>query len=575
MLRCLAVSVGLNRERVGPYKLIRLIGKGGMGAVYEAVQEPIERRVAVKILHGRYAQEPEIATRFFNEARAVNIVDHPGIVQISDYGQLPTGVAYLVMEFLKGETLGERIKRAAGRMPVPEVVRLARQIAAALAAAHEKGVIHRDLKPDNVMLVPDPDPESPGRIRVKLLDFGIAKVAAEVSQNAANTAADVVMGTPKYMSPEQCRGAGSVDDKSDVYALGIILFEMLVGKPPFVGATGEILAKQIYNQPPQLREVAPWVPEQLAALVHRLLVKSKADRPAMRQVNGELETMSLSYPTTMHSVIGLPALGALPPGMQPGLAVAPPQAAGPSSVVMVQEGPLEDASASQAVVAAAEALPERTVNEEEDNTPTGVRLAAARGQQPEKDSHSGLQPQSTLGFSVGQSSLSMTPPRPRRLLIGIGTGGLLAVGLLLALLLRGSQPPAPAKVRVASKPPKRTVHWSLASEPGGAEVIRASNGESLGRTPWQSDVPIGSGRVTLRLHFPGYQDREVELDASRDDRTEVMLETQLPVQVLTPNPPPVKPKPHPKPKPVGPSKPSGPATAPGKPKPPNAPKIVD
>ena len=109
MLRCLSVSVGLNRERVGPYKLIRLIGKGGMGAVYEAVQEPIERRVAVKILHGRYAQEPEIATRFFNEARAVNIVDHPGIVQISDYGQLPTGVAYLVMEFLKGETLGQRI----------------------------------------------------------------------------------------------------------------------------------------------------------------------------------------------------------------------------------------------------------------------------------------------------------------------------------------------------------------------------------------------------------------------------------------------------------------------------------
>jgi len=574
MLRCLAVSVGLNRERVGPYKLIRLIGKGGMGAVYEAVQEPIERRVAVKILHGRYAQEPEIATRFFNEARAVNIVDHPGIVQISDYGQLPTGVAYLVMEFLKGETLGERIKRAAGRMPVPEVVRLARQIAAALAAAHEKGVIHRDLKPDNVMLVPDPDPESPGRIRVKLLDFGIAKVAAEVSQNAANTAADVVMGTPKYMSPEQCRGAGSVDDKSDVYALGIILFEMLVGKPPFVGATGEILAKQIYNQPPQLREVAPWVPEQLATLVHRLLVKSKADRPAMRQVNGELETMSLSYPTTMHSVIGLPALGALPPGMQPGTSGPSPAVPGPSSVVMVQEGPsLDDAGVSPAAIAA-EPLVERTVNEEEDNTPTGVRLAAARGQLPEKDSHSGLQPQSTLGFSVGQSSLSMSRPRPRRLLLGIGGGGLLAVGLLLALLLRGNQPTVPAKVRVASKPPKRTVHWSLASEPGGAEVIRASNGESLGRTPWQSDVPIGSGRVTLRLHFPGYQDRDVELDASKDDRTEVMLETQLPVQVLTPVPP-VKPKPHPKINPRGPSKPAGPTTLPGKPKPPNAPKIVD
>ena len=118
-----------------------------MGAVYEAIQEPIERRVAVKILHGRYAQEPEIAQRFFNEARAVNIVDHPGIVQISDYGQLPSGVAYLVMEFLKGDTLGQRLKANGGKLAVPEVVRISRQIAAALAAAHEKGVIHRDLKP--------------------------------------------------------------------------------------------------------------------------------------------------------------------------------------------------------------------------------------------------------------------------------------------------------------------------------------------------------------------------------------------------------------------------------------------
>ncbi len=114
-----------------------------MGAVYEAIQEPIERRVAVKILHGRYAQEPEIAQRFFNEARAVNIVDHPGIVQISDYGQLPSGVAYLVMEFLKGDTLGQRLKANGGKLAVPEVVRISRQIAAALAAAHEKGVIHR------------------------------------------------------------------------------------------------------------------------------------------------------------------------------------------------------------------------------------------------------------------------------------------------------------------------------------------------------------------------------------------------------------------------------------------------
>src|SRR5262249_6189739 len=139
------VSNSLPRERVGPYRLVRLLGKGGMGAVYEAIQEPIERRVAIKILHGRYAQEPEIAARFFNEARAVNIVDHPGIVQISDYGQLPSGVAFLVMEYLKGQTLTQRMKAAGGKILQPEALRLGRQIAAALAAAHEKGIVHRDL----------------------------------------------------------------------------------------------------------------------------------------------------------------------------------------------------------------------------------------------------------------------------------------------------------------------------------------------------------------------------------------------------------------------------------------------
>lgn len=132
------------RERIGPYRLIRLLGRGGMGAVYEAIQEPIERRVALKLLHGRFLNNQEMMRRFFNEARAANIVDHPGIVQVSDYGQLPTGMAYLVMELLKGESLSQRIKSSGGRLPELEALGLARQVAAALAAAHEKGIIHRE-----------------------------------------------------------------------------------------------------------------------------------------------------------------------------------------------------------------------------------------------------------------------------------------------------------------------------------------------------------------------------------------------------------------------------------------------
>lgn len=129
-------------ERIGPYRIIRLLGKGGMGAVYEAVHEAIERRVAIKVLHAELGRRTDIATRFFNEARAVNRIEHPGLVQISDYGQLPDGMAYIVMEYLKGETLGQRLKRVT-KMGAAEVIRLGRQICTALAAAHEKDIVHR------------------------------------------------------------------------------------------------------------------------------------------------------------------------------------------------------------------------------------------------------------------------------------------------------------------------------------------------------------------------------------------------------------------------------------------------
>ena len=129
---------------VGPYRVVRKLGEGGMGAVYEALHEAIERRVAIKVLHAQYARNTEFANRFFNEARAVNRVDHPGLVQISDYGQLPDSTAYIVMEYLKGETLGKRLQDLAGPMSVPDVLKLGLQIADSLSAAHAKGIVHRD-----------------------------------------------------------------------------------------------------------------------------------------------------------------------------------------------------------------------------------------------------------------------------------------------------------------------------------------------------------------------------------------------------------------------------------------------
>ena len=183
-------------DRVGPYRIVSLLGKGGMGAVCEAVHETIGRRVAIKVLHARYAHDPDAARRFFNEARAVNLIEHPSLVQVSDFGQLPDGTGYLVMEFLRGESLSQRLHR--GRPSLRSILQISWQTADALCAAHDKGVIHRDLKPANVMLIPEP--VAPGGERVKLLDFGVAKLTAG---SGKETTSSVVLGTPLYMSPEK------------------------------------------------------------------------------------------------------------------------------------------------------------------------------------------------------------------------------------------------------------------------------------------------------------------------------------------------------------------------------------
>lgn len=275
---------------IGAYKLLRKIGEGGMGAVYEALQESIERRVAIKILQPEYARDAEITKRFFNEARAVNRIDHPSLVQIHEHGHLPEGTAYIVMEFLKGETLAQRMRQLGGRVPEQLALQIAWQVATALTAAHDKAIVHRDLKPANLMLVPDP--LGPGGERVKVLDFGIAKLVAEAHQG--RTAGSLVMGTPTYMSPEQCRGAGAVDEKTDVYSLGIILFEMLVGRPPFVAAgAGEILGMQLFQPVPSILELAPDVHPDTAAFTQALLSKERTQRPSMREVSQHLAPHNL------------------------------------------------------------------------------------------------------------------------------------------------------------------------------------------------------------------------------------------------------------------------------------------
>ena len=276
---------------IGKYKISRLIGMGGMGAVFEALHTTLNQRVAIKVLHAKLTADKESVQRFMNEAHTTSLVHHVGLVKVHDYGQLDDGAAYMMMEYLEGESLRARLAKV-NKLLVPDALRVTRQIAAALAAAHEKGVVHRDLKPENVLLVPDP--ETPSGERAKVLDFGIAKVMEPEGGEVLKTTTGAILGTPTYMSPEQCRGIGKTSDKSDVYSLGCMLYQMLSGTPPFVGSgSGDLIAQHIMEQPKPLREVVPGIAPEIDTLVHQMLEKKPEVRPSMRQVLASLEQLGL------------------------------------------------------------------------------------------------------------------------------------------------------------------------------------------------------------------------------------------------------------------------------------------
>ena len=270
-------------QTLGSYTIQRELGRGGMGAVFVGTHALLGRQAAVKVLLPELSRHHDIVQRFFNEARAATAVKHPGIVEIYDFGYSHDGSAFIVMEFLEGEALTSRLRRF-GRVAPAFALAIGRQVAGALGAAHRAGIVHRDLKPDNVFLVPDA--EIALGERIKLLDFGIAKLAGDgggggPAAGMARTSTGAIMGTPYYMSPEQCRGAGQVDHRSDLYSLGCMLYEMIGGRVPFVGeGAGDIIAAHLMTPVPPLRELAPDVPPQVEAMIARLLAKRPDDRPA-------------------------------------------------------------------------------------------------------------------------------------------------------------------------------------------------------------------------------------------------------------------------------------------------------
>jgi serine/threonine protein kinase len=288
-------------QTVGNYQVTQKLGEGGMGSVYLAEHPQIGKKVALKVLHAEFSSNQDVVSRFFNEARAVNDIGHPNIVDIVDYGVIETTgqpMVYFIMEFLGGRSLAHLI-RSEAPLPPERAFTIASQVADALAASHRKNIVHRDLKPDNIMLV------QRGRDAdfVKLLDFGIAKLTGD-QHGSSRTRTGIVMGTPAYMSPEQCEGRGSVDLRTDIYALGIVLYEMLTGRVPFVGeGYGEILVQHL-TQPP----APPSTFRGLAPQIELVVLKALEKRPDLRYPNMEEFARALGDPAGYIAACGGPSV---------------------------------------------------------------------------------------------------------------------------------------------------------------------------------------------------------------------------------------------------------------------------
>src|SRR5213592_107914 len=285
-----ALATRLSQALGSSYTLEGEIGRGGMGVVFNARDERLKRQVAVKVLPPELAFREDIRLRFVREAETAARRSHPHIVPIHSVGESPDGLVYFVMAYVDGESLGAKLKRR-GRLPPDESRRIMQEPADALGAAHAFGIIHRDVKPDNILL-------EGSRGRVVVTDFGIAKALSSTTGGATLTATGVAIGTPHYMSPEQAAGDREVDGRSDIYSLGVVAYQMLAGELPFQAPTVPgILMKHITERAPLITDRRPEVPEDLAACVMRSLEKDPEDRwPTADALRRALEARS----ATMH-----------------------------------------------------------------------------------------------------------------------------------------------------------------------------------------------------------------------------------------------------------------------------------
>jgi serine/threonine-protein kinase len=473
----LEIQIG---STLGSYEIVGLLGKGAMGRVYRARHARLGREVALKVLNPEFIARPDVVQRFFREARVVNDIDHENIVEVSDFVEQP-GVAYLVMELLDGVTLHELLGQSGRRYPqIKRIVAILRQVCDALGAAHAKGVIHRDLKPDNVFVV-----KRDGADFAKVLDFGVAKLRG--GGDLAETTTGMIIGTPHYMAPEQALGR-DITRATDVWAAGVVLYEALAGAVPFKGESFVELANQIRMQPPApLPAKTPRgekIPAWLGEVIAKCLEKKPGDRFKSMAALGEAldaggPLRSEAFPRRLVGVAAAVALAGAGIGVAwhydvPGrarltydkarrgwqtLGAQPPEPVGPPAS-------RETKPLAPAAVGSPPATP----------ATTGAKHATAPAEAPAS------QPAPEPAVTKPRAALPAAPKRPA------------------------------------------TVELAVRTSPTGARVTRLDTGERLGRTPVRLNVPRKAATVWIQVALDGYQPIKFAVDLRKDNSANITFQ---------------------------------------------------
>ncbi len=493
-------DVWIGRVLSNVYRIEAKIGEGGMGAVYAARHVHLGKQYAVKVLTAQIAQNKTAIERLKQEAIAASSIDHDNIVDVTNFDTADDGSVFIVMEFLRGESLASRL--GTGPIHMHDTLAMAQQICGALGAAHARGIVHRDLKPENVFLTKKGDVE-----RVKVLDFGISKVKSAEAEGVRMTRTGQLVGTPLYMSPEQARGETDIDSRVDIYALGVMLYEMLTGAPPFDGRNYFELLWKHGNEAPEpmsTRNPNVYVPDVLAAVVMRALAKERSER---YQTMEELaQAMNAAVPEVPMGATSLP-----PPSL--------PVSTDPSM---------------------------RTAS------------ATPRSTDERKAVHTAMSSTDALAASA--------PPRPDRTMLYVGGAvvGLLVIGGGIVMAMGGSEPPTPVDrpeialvapivtppilappivtappVPVGVEPPA-SVTVSVGSTPLGAAVFLGGperlGGRPLCTTPCMVDLSP-TDEVTLLFHRDGFFDESVRVTPEIGAPVEVRLRARRHEPTGTGSPP--------------------------------------